>query len=403
MGETRMGEVEGVSGHPGGSGGYSRGHRSTPSQESNTLSQVSCTTDISLVDELEDTEESLKEEEEGRTSKTKITREEDDNRATTSTVDQPVSRTVSPLERLKAYRSESTLSRGKSLALDLGEPGDEKVPLELGKTLLALIWLVSGFFATTLSLALTHDRVPDSPPLPDILLDSVQYQEWGLMGSELLLMLCVASAFVIVVAHTHRSVILRRIWLVLGLLYYFRAITMTITVLPRPDPNYLCQPKTSENLTVITVLQRVGTIVSGGGLSMNGRHVFCGDYIFSGHTMTLVLAHLVTVRYSPPSWRPLHWLSLVAAATGVALLLLSRGHYSIDVLLAYYVTTRLWHLYHAVACNKTMREEGEHNPLTGFFWWPVVRFITISSNILNLTFLHHNHFSFNSIHIMITI
>ena len=42
-----------------------------------------------------------------------------------------------------------------------------------------------------------------------------------------------------------------------------------------------------------------------------------------------VLAHLVTVRYSPPSWRPLHWLSLVAAATGVALLLLSRGHYSI--------------------------------------------------------------------------
>ena len=77
--------------------------------------KVSCTTDISLVDELEDTEESLKEEEEGRTSKskvtreeeegrtskTKITREEEEGRATTSTVDQPVSRTVSPLERLK--------------------------------------------------------------------------------------------------------------------------------------------------------------------------------------------------------------------------------------------------------------------------------------------------------------
>ena len=46
-------------------------------------------------------------------------------------------------------------------------------------------------------------------------------------------------------------------------------------------------------------------------------------------TISQVLAHLVTVRYSPPSWRPLHWLSLVAAATGVALLLLSRGHYSI--------------------------------------------------------------------------
>ena len=27
---------------------------------------------------------------------------------------------------------------------------EKQVPLELGKTLLALIWLVSGFFATTL-------------------------------------------------------------------------------------------------------------------------------------------------------------------------------------------------------------------------------------------------------------
>ena len=39
------------------------------------------------------------------------------------------------------------------------------------------------------------------------------------------------------------NVFFSRIWLVLGLLYYFRAITMTITVLPRPDPTYLCQPK----------------------------------------------------------------------------------------------------------------------------------------------------------------
>ena len=46
-------------------------------------------------------------------------------------------------------------------------------------------------------------------------------------------------------------------------------------------------------------------------------------------TSPKVLAHLVTIRYSPPSWRPLHWLSLVAALSGVALLLLSRGHYSI--------------------------------------------------------------------------
>ena len=125
-----------------------------------------------------------------------------------------------------------------------------------------IITILISLTMTTHSLALTHDRVPDSSPLPDILLDSVQYQvtviqiikiflittvmqmvmamikmvliminvflltmkmfllmtavirifsqEWGLAGSEILLMLCVASAFVVVVAHTHRSVILRR-------------------------------------------------------------------------------------------------------------------------------------------------------------------------------------------------
>ena len=48
---TRMGEVEGVSGHPGGST-YSRGHRSTPSQESNTLSQVFTSLSFDLVPEM---------------------------------------------------------------------------------------------------------------------------------------------------------------------------------------------------------------------------------------------------------------------------------------------------------------------------------------------------------------
>ena len=122
---TRMGEVEGVSGHPGGST-YSRGHRSTPSQESNTLSQVftfphstsflrfflrcifswqvSCTTDISLVDELEDVEEGLREvrgeEEEGRSGSSTSSGEQQGRRSP----GEEGSRTVSPLSKLKVRR-----------------------------------------------------------------------------------------------------------------------------------------------------------------------------------------------------------------------------------------------------------------------------------------------------------
>ena len=89
-------------------------------------------------------------------------------------------------------------------------------------------------------------------------------------------------------------------------------------MLPRPDTNYTCRPE-RDHLTLgiifrrvviiimiviimiviimiimVFVFRRVVTIISGGGLSFNGRHVYCGDYIFSGHTFTMVMATLVT-------------------------------------------------------------------------------------------------------------
>ena len=34
-------------------------------------------------------------------------------------------------------------------------------------------------------------------------------------------------------------------------------------------------------------------LLSGAGLSINEQHVYCGDYIYSGHTMTLVMTFLI--------------------------------------------------------------------------------------------------------------
>ena len=51
------------------------------------------------------------------------------------------------------------------------------------------------------------------------------------------------TGILVVVLHAHRLVILRRVWLIQGLLYFYRAITMFITVLPKPDINYECAPK----------------------------------------------------------------------------------------------------------------------------------------------------------------
>jgi len=35
------------------------------------------------------------------------------------------------------------------------------------------------------------------------------------------------------------------------------------------------------------------TIIPGFGLTINGKHTFCGDFIYSGHTMMFVLSYLV--------------------------------------------------------------------------------------------------------------
>ena len=71
-----------------------------------------------------------------------------------------------------------------------------------------------------------------------------------------------------------------------------------------PDPHF----------QVLVILQRMLKLLSGAGLSINEQHVYCGDYIYSGHTMTLVMTFLIIkecesmcgtiyVKYTEPALR----------------------------------------------------------------------------------------------------
>ena len=54
---------------------------------------------------------------------------------------------------------------------------------------------------------------------------------------------------------------------------------MYITVLPKADPYYKCAPKLNVT-TTLEIAQRVLKLLSGMGLSINGQHIYCGDYIY---------------------------------------------------------------------------------------------------------------------------
>ena len=71
-----------------------------------------------------------------------------------------------------------------------------------------------------------------------------------------------------------------------------RALTMFVTVLPVSSRTYFCSPK-SNDTTVWTAIARAVSMISGFGLSINGKQNYCGDFIYSGHTVMLVLGYLI--------------------------------------------------------------------------------------------------------------
>ena len=109
------------------------------------------------------------------------------------------------------------------------------------------------------------------------------------------------------------------------------------------------------------------------------------DYIFSGHTMTLTMAYLAIkqcdksgecwtlnnycIADSPRRFVALHWLSFLISLTGICGLVVARGHYSIDVILAYFVTTRLWWIYHAMATSQKFKKRSDDNFLSQAWWF----------------------------------
>jgi len=268
--------------------------------------------------------------------------------------------------------------RGSTALSDTNTDGlrrDLEIKGEPVKTLLAGIFLVFAWVATTTSLALTHERVPDYDPLPDVILDNIKYQSWGLDASEIVIMVATLMAFAVSLFHKHRFIVLRRIFLLVGIHYYYRALTMYVTALPKPNEQYQCAPKTGNETTPLIIFQRVLKLLSGMGLSINGKHVYCGDYIYSGHTMTLIMTYLVIKEYSPRRWFLFHWFSLGVTTLGIVTLLLSRGHYSIDVVIAYWITTRLWWMYHTLANHEVLKSaENSENYLNKIWWWYIFNY-----------------------------
>ncbi|KAJ2739206.1 metalloendopeptidase [Coemansia sp. Cherry 401B] len=122
-----------------------------------------------------------------------------------------------------------------------------------------------------------------------------------------------------------RMVLLRRIGWIMGILYFLRSITISVTTMPPSIDN--CRPQEAHSASEWARI--VPMMISG---QLSG----CTDKLFSGHTSILVISFLVWTRYAR------HWAfiaySAVHTVLGIGSVLAVRLHYTVDVVLAVVLT-----------------------------------------------------------------
>lgn len=259
--------------------------------------------------------------------------------------------------------------------ITVSEERANRLPTEWWKTGVAFLYAVFNLVFTTVVITIVHERVPDksvNPPLPDKFFDYVDRVPWAFTVTEVNGLILVGLWLVQWLCLKHRAIIGRRCFFLIGTLYMYRCITMYITTLPVPGKHMVCAPKLYNDST--GKIWRILRLISGGGLSLTGSHMMCGDFLYSGHTVMCTLSYLFIKEYSPRWMWWYHWFCWLLSASGVICILVAHEHYSIDVVIAYFVTTRVFWTYHTMANTHALRQ-APNNYLSRTWWNCVFNFL----------------------------
>ncbi|XP_053952925.1 ceramide phosphoethanolamine synthase [Anastrepha ludens] len=259
------------------------------------------------------------------------------------------------------------------------------IPPELFKTAISLGYSFLVTWITSFVMVIVHERVPDMkryPPLPDIFLDNVPHIPWAfhmceITGTLLFIIWCCVCIF-----HKYRLVLLRRFFALAGTVFLLRCVTMLITSLSVPGTHLQCNQNDyavdDTDLTISEALElrisRAYTIWSGLGMSIQGVRT-CGDYMFSGHTVALTLLNFFITEYTPRNLYFLHTLTWLLNMFGIFFILAAHEHYSIDVFVAFYITSRLFLYYHTLANNQALMS---HDSNRTRIWFPMFSYFESS-------------------------
>ncbi|MBN3312179.1 SAMD8 protein, partial [Atractosteus spatula] len=186
---------------------------------------------------------------------------------------------------------------------------------EYWKTILSCVYVIFVFGFTSFVMVIVHERVPDMrtyPPLPDIFLDSVPRIPWAFAMAEACGVVLCNIWLLVLLLHKHRSILLRRLCSLMGTVFMLRCVTMFVT-----------------------------------SLSVPGQHLQCSG--------------------KANSW--------VLNLFGIFFILAAHEHYSIDVFIAFYITTRLFLYYHTLANTRAYQQSRRAR-----IWFPMFSFFECNVN-----------------------
>jgi len=142
-----------------------------------------------------------------------------------------------------------------------------------------------------------------------------------------------------------RLTIIRRWFILVGILFFIRGCSIIFTVLPNPAKE------------CVSTVKRTGK--SGIGMQalyvMFGQRVTCADVLYSGHTFNLTLGLLVWWNYSHlcPLWRTSRMylpfgkiFPSIYCVVAYTIIIASHFHYTVDVWLGFWMTYFVWNYYH---------------------------------------------------------
>ncbi|TKR87206.1 hypothetical protein L596_011647 [Steinernema carpocapsae] len=228
------------------------------------------------------------------------------------------------------------------------EPKTTKYPTETYKMLICIGMFMFALLLNVLAQVFCHDVVSRFPLSDLSFLLIPEAQLWARKVGDITVAVGVGTAVsFLFVFHKHRTIVLKRYFYILAVQFTMRACCLSLTYYPSSyeDGQELCIPPSHNGLD--DIWKNAYSMLIEKGLLQIGDTIYCGDLLFSGHTVSVAQSAFFLNHYTPYCLWPLRWFLIILCILGMICLTISRAHYTADVVIAYWIASFLFSFFHA--------------------------------------------------------